>query len=409
VGANGSACGAITAHGAQNGHVKGPKHADGEQLQNGNGHGNQPEQGDAANTDDATGSKEQSGTADSSDLDYDAPSHSMLRTPKDVDTADGVVEEHRHDHHLVHSSLRSRSRSRSKSPNPDKSKDGPSPAAGTPCVGPPDLPAVDRLTLAPPEISDSPLLNPNPAPTPGRHRRRSSFFRSKKEPKEDTTRPKETNTLHGPDEAHTLDPTHYELVVDNDSGTYRPNKATLPLLRAFLAANFVGVHVTVRDSQDAAYQALKKERRKERRRRGKGVVYAESESDISSLASDSDRHDSDDDDDSPVNRGGREKGIDLVADPKGAVKGGVRGKIDKIKGLLHRDRKEGESSEDEDTRRAREEVREEAREEDGGSGDERAGEKQEQAQLPQAQAQAQAQPPPAQAHAELPVQQATQE
>jgi len=60
----------------------------------------------------------------------------------------------------------------------------------------------------------------------------------------------------------------YELFIDNDSGTYRPNAEKLPLLREFLVLNFPGLHVSTLDCQQDAermgqmkdeQRALKKE------------------------------------------------------------------------------------------------------------------------------------------------------
>lgn len=84
------------------------------------------------------------------------------------------------------------------------------------------------------------------------------------------------------------DPTHYELIIDNDSGTYRPNAAKLPLLREYLMANLPGLKVKTLDCQADAdlQQQLKKEQRelKQKATGGKRVMYMQNVS-MSSLSS----------------------------------------------------------------------------------------------------------------------------
>ncbi|KZT62285.1 hypothetical protein CALCODRAFT_552634 [Calocera cornea HHB12733] len=69
------------------------------------------------------------------------------------------------------------------------------------------------------------------------------------------------------EEEEDQDPAHYELVIDNDSGTYRPNKAQLPDLHAFLTSprNLCALgKVTVMDGFDETLKGWK-----ERQERGK--------------------------------------------------------------------------------------------------------------------------------------------
>jgi hypothetical protein len=84
------------------------------------------------------------------------------------------------------------------------------------------------------------------------------------------------------------DPTHYELIIDNDSGTYRPNAEKLPLLKEYLLFNLPGLKVKTLDCQaDADLQtALKKEQRdmKKAASGGKSVMYMQNMS-MSSLSS----------------------------------------------------------------------------------------------------------------------------
>ncbi|KIW84375.1 hypothetical protein Z517_03625 [Fonsecaea pedrosoi CBS 271.37] len=84
------------------------------------------------------------------------------------------------------------------------------------------------------------------------------------------------------------EPWHYELVIDNDSGTYRPNAAKLPLLRSYLTENFPGLKVRTLDCQADAdlQQKLKSEQREKKKqsRGGKQVMYLQNMS-LSSLSS----------------------------------------------------------------------------------------------------------------------------
>ncbi|QDS72691.1 hypothetical protein FKW77_003149 [Venturia effusa] len=88
------------------------------------------------------------------------------------------------------------------------------------------------------------------------------------------------------------DPEHYELVIDNDSGTYRPNADLLPLLKKFLEANLPGLHILTLDCQKDAerQQRMKQEQKEKKDKEGDHVIYRQhsrgssiSSSDISDL------------------------------------------------------------------------------------------------------------------------------
>ena len=98
------------------------------------------------------------------------------------------------------------------------------------------------------------------------------------------------------DEPQDENPKHYELVIDNDSGTYRPRKELLPTLEEFLAGddNFGGLgRVVTMDGFDETLKKWKEEREEAKRMvRGKGkkdgpskMMQVRSDSSLSSAVS----------------------------------------------------------------------------------------------------------------------------
>ncbi|KKZ65993.1 hypothetical protein EMCG_08246 [[Emmonsia] crescens] len=83
------------------------------------------------------------------------------------------------------------------------------------------------------------------------------------------------------------DPAAYELVIDNDSGTYRPNAKLLPELREFLSMNLPGLQVTTFDCQQDSklLDKLKEEQRDLKTRSGRQMTYLQRASSLSSISS----------------------------------------------------------------------------------------------------------------------------
>jgi len=57
------------------------------------------------------------------------------------------------------------------------------------------------------------------------------------------------------------DPRHFVLIIDNDSGTYRPDKKTLPSLQKYLERNLPGLKVKAMASDDEKLKRWKEEQK----------------------------------------------------------------------------------------------------------------------------------------------------
>jgi len=129
------------------------------------------------------------------------------------------------------------------------------------------------------------------------------------------------------------DPADYELVIDNDSGTYRPNAALLPQLAAFLSRNLPGLRVAARDCADEKLQRMKREQREARRRLGAGAAGHDGDDDdarVFGIAAPSDGGWSSSDEESlderaRGKRSRRDRMFDVIEDPEMAIRR-LRGK-----------------------------------------------------------------------------------
>lgn len=77
------------------------------------------------------------------------------------------------------------------------------------------------------------------------------------------------------------DPAYYSLVIDNDSGTYRPNAKLLPILKQFMQHNLPGLEIVTLDSQgDAERMAkMKAEQRERKKSEGTHKTYVQDDGD----------------------------------------------------------------------------------------------------------------------------------
>jgi hypothetical protein len=127
-----------------------------------------------------------------------------------------------------------------------------------------------------------------------------------------------------PDDPPPQNPKNYELIIDNDSGTYRPKGSLLPLLKKFLNENFPGLHIVTKECTDDALEKMKAEQRERKKKEGDNVdLVQNSDDEISSS----------DEETLAKKKGGRkktprEKAFDALEDSGKAVKGmiGVEGR-----------------------------------------------------------------------------------
>lgn len=115
------------------------------------------------------------------------------------------------------------------------------------------------------------------------------FIRRLKSPKaalsEQDTHPPAEISDGPPAQDPPRDPRRYNLVIDNDSGTYRPNNDLLPLFQQFMERSLPGLRVTTLDCVGDAekMQRMKTEQRERRKVEGEDRTYAQA--DHSSISS----------------------------------------------------------------------------------------------------------------------------
>ena len=73
------------------------------------------------------------------------------------------------------------------------------------------------------------------------------------------------------------DPAYYSLIIDNDSGTYRPNPKLLPQLKDFMERQLPGIEIVILDctSDKEKMEKWKSEQRERKEVEGEGVVFVQ--------------------------------------------------------------------------------------------------------------------------------------
>lgn len=168
------------------------------------------------------------------------------------------------------------------------------------------------------------------------------FIRRLADPKKSATAPDQethpTENIPGgpPNEPAPNNPNQYELVIDNDSGTYRPRGDLLGTPKQFLNENFPGIHVVVKECSDKDLSKWKDEQREMKETQGENVrLMQNSDDDINSSDEEAlDRHVRG----KPRSR--KQKAYQALEDPWGALKKAVPG------GEGRREREQKETTED---------------------------------------------------------------
>ena len=140
------------------------------------------------------------------------------------------------------------------------------------------------------------------------------------------------------------DPSYYELVIDNDSGTYRPNPAKLPLLRQFLESRLPGLKVMTLDCQADAEKMgkMKDEQRQRKKAEGQAIIYTQRSRSGSISSSDEEELDDVEAGISGENRGGGAHGHheggarEVFGQVKRDASAREKGKIEHVKGMAGR-------------------------------------------------------------------------
>jgi hypothetical protein len=117
------------------------------------------------------------------------------------------------------------------------------------------------------------------------------------------------------------DPADYELFIDNDSGTYRPNSEKLPLLREFMSSNFPGLHITTLDCQGDAERMgrLKEEQRDLKKNEGNHITFLQQSSASSLSISSSEEDELNERSGQPKQRGDLARRVHEMRDLRGQV------------------------------------------------------------------------------------------
>lgn len=123
-----------------------------------------------------------------------------------------------------------------------------------------------------------------------------------------------------PDDTPPENPKRYQLIIDNDSGTYRPDKHQLPHLQEFLQRNFPGLGVTAMHWEDEELSEMKDKQRQIKKKEGQMMKMVQNSSPDSSDVSSSDESKLSDLDGEEGGGGGHYKGkkgkaLDILEDP----------------------------------------------------------------------------------------------
>lgn len=96
-------------------------------------------------------------------------------------------------------------------------------------------------------------------------------------PDEQPTHPPCDIDSDGPPSEIPKDPAYYSLIIDNDSGTYRPNAKLLPQLKGFMKQQLPGIKIVTLDctSDQEKMDRWKSEQRERKKAEGEGLVLVQ--------------------------------------------------------------------------------------------------------------------------------------
>ncbi|KAJ2979397.1 hypothetical protein NUW58_g7212 [Xylaria curta] len=121
---------------------------------------------------------------------------------------------------------------------------------------------------------------------------------------------------HSPDQTSSAKPHHYQLIIDNDSGTYRPDKSVLPDLRDFLKRNFPGLDIVTVGCDDPEHQKLKENQRNLKKKEGRNIRMVLNRSPSASSFSSSDISDLDNMEADEARKSKKERAWELLEEPR---------------------------------------------------------------------------------------------
>ncbi|MCJ1396325.1 hypothetical protein MMC18_009214 [Xylographa bjoerkii] len=142
-----------------------------------------------------------------------------------------------------------------------------------------------------------------------------------KDPEEQETHPPSNIDGGPPQEESPKDPAYYQLVIDNDSGTYRPNAELLPQLKEFLHRNLPGLKITTLDcnGDKEKMDKMKGEQRSRKKREGKHAAVVQGDGGSISSSDEEDLDTAAGQNDQPKKKGPVEKVGHTIAAPEEKV------------------------------------------------------------------------------------------
>ncbi|KAI9797007.1 MAG: hypothetical protein M1833_005840 [Piccolia ochrophora] len=134
-----------------------------------------------------------------------------------------------------------------------------------------------------------------------------------------------------------VDPAYYELIIDNDSGTYRPNAKYLPTLQHFLEANLPTLRVNALDNDNERLVRMKKEQRERKKKEGDKRTFVQASSASSISSSDESELDEREEREKAGATGPVRAKLNQLAEPKDFVRNWIQGDKEREKREEHDD------------------------------------------------------------------------